>query len=125
MQGERQVAAAQPDLTDPDLFPPVSDKKLAWFAEHGTRRTLEPGELLFEQGMRDAPFFVLVDGVVEFLERTPIGDQFISRVDIRSFLGDIAMFTGEPTIAACVAVETTEVIELTHRERTHDDRRCL
>jgi thioredoxin reductase (NADPH) len=116
MQGERQVAAAQPDLTDPDLFPPVSDKKLAWFAEHGTRRTLEPGELLFDQGMRDAPFFVLVDGVVEFLERTPIGDQFISRVDIRSFLGDIAMFTGEPTIAACVAVETTEVIELTHRE---------
>ena len=116
LHGERQVPAARPDLTDPDLFPPVSDKKLAWFATHGTRRTLEPGELLFDQGVRDAPFFVLVDGAVEFFERTPIGDQPYSRVDVRTFLGDIAMFTGEPTIAACVAVEPTEVVELTHAE---------
>jgi len=62
---------------------------------------------------------VLVDGAVEFFERTPIGDQVYSRLDRRTFNGDIAMFTGEPTIAACIAAERTEVVELSHAQLNH------
>ena len=115
-EGTRLQPADQPDPTDAQLFPPVSDKKLAWFAEHGTRRMLEAGEVLFEQGQRDAPFFVLASGSVDFHERTPIGDRWYSHLDVRTFLGDIAMFTGEPTIARCVAAEPCEVVELTRTE---------
>ena len=36
--------------------------------------------------------------------------SYIAQADGGTFIGDIAAFTGEPTISACVAVEPTEVI---------------
>jgi thioredoxin reductase (NADPH) len=100
-----------PDLEDEILFPRLSDAKLAWLGKRGgERRTFEPGEVLYEHGERDAPFYVVVSGLVELVDRKPGKDVYISQADSRTFLGDIAMFTGEPTISACVAVEPTDVI---------------
>jgi thioredoxin reductase (NADPH) len=100
-----------PDLADEVLFPRLSDAKLAWLAERGTRRTFEPGEVLYEHAVRDAPFFVLERGRVELVDRKPGKDVYVAQADSRTFIGDIAAFTGEPTISACVAVEPTDVIE--------------
>jgi len=99
-----------PDLGDEVLFPRLSDAKLAWLAEHGERRTFQPGEVLYEHGARDAPFYVIENGLVEFVDRKPGKDVYIAQADSRTFIGDIAVFTGEPTISACVAVEPTDVI---------------
>jgi thioredoxin reductase (NADPH) len=99
-----------PDLADEVLFPRLSDGKLAWLAERGERRTFQPGEVLYEHAVRDAPFYVIEHGLVEFIDRKPGKDVYIAQADSRTFIGDIAMFTGEPTINACVAAEPTEVI---------------
>jgi thioredoxin reductase (NADPH) len=100
-----------PDLDDEVLFPRLSDAKLEWLAERGQRRVFEPGEVLYEHAVRDAPFFVIEQGLVELVDRKPGKDVYIAQADSRTFIGDIAAFTGEPTISACVAVETTHVIE--------------
>jgi thioredoxin reductase (NADPH) len=100
-----------PDLADEVLFPRLSDGKLAWFAKRGERRTFQPGEVLYEHAVRDAPFFVIEQGLVEFVDRKPGKDVYVAQADSRTFIGDIAAFTGEPTISACVAVEPTDVIE--------------
>src|SRR6476661_1566106 len=100
-----------PDLGDEVLFPRLSDSKLEWLAKRGERRTFQPGEVLYEHGVRDAPFFVIEHGLVEFIDRKPGKDVYIAQADSRTFIGDIAVFTGEPTISACVAVESTDVIE--------------
>jgi thioredoxin reductase (NADPH) len=99
-----------PDLGDEVLFPRISDAKLAWLAERGEARTFQPGEVLYEHAVRDAPFYVIDRGRVEFVDRKPGKDVYIAQADSRTFIGDIAIFTGEPTISACVAVEPTEVI---------------
>ena len=99
-----------PDLGDEVLFPRLSDAKLAWLAERGDRSTFQPGEVLYEHGVRDAPFYVIESGMVEFIDRKPGKDVYIAQADSRTFIGDIAVFTGEPTISACVAVEPTDVI---------------
>jgi thioredoxin reductase (NADPH) len=99
-----------PDLEDEIMFPRLSDAKLAWLAEHGERRDFQPGEVLYEHGVRDAPFFVIESGRVEFVDRKPGKDVYVAQADGGTFIGDIAVFTGEPTISACVAVEPTEVI---------------
>src|SRR5215210_4005136 len=99
-----------PDLEDEVLFPRLSDGKMAWFAKQGERRTFQPGEVLYEHAVRDAPFYVIDRGRVEFIDRKPGKDIHIAEADARTFIGDIAMFTGEPTISACVAVEPTDVI---------------
>ena len=100
-----------PDLADEVLFPRLSDAKLAWLGKRGRRRTVAAGEVLYEHAVRDAPFFVIERGLVEFIDRKPGKDVYIAQADSRTFIGDIAVFTGEPTISACVAVDSTDVIE--------------
>src|ERR1700749_1888133 len=99
-----------PDLDDEVLFPRLSDAKLEWFAERGERRTFQPGDVLYEHAVRDAPFYVIERGLVELVDRKPGKDVHVAQADSRTFIGDIAAFTGEPTISACVAVEATDVI---------------
>ena len=99
-----------PDLDDEVLFPRLSDAKLEWLAKRGERRTFQPGEVLYEHAVRDAPFYVIERGLVEFVDRKPGKDVYVAQADSRTFIGDIAAFTGEPTISACVAVEPTDVI---------------
>ena len=99
-----------PDLADQILFPRISDTKLAWLAKRGKRQTFQPGDVLYEHAVRDAPFFVIDRGLVEFIDRKPGKDVYVGQADSRTFIGDIAAFTGEPTISACVAVEPTDVI---------------
>jgi thioredoxin reductase (NADPH) len=99
-----------PDLNDEVLFPRLSDAKLHWLAKRGRRLSFEPGDVLYEHAERDAPFYVIERGLVEFVDRKPGKDVYIASADSRTYIGDIAAFTGEPTISACVAVEPTDVI---------------
>jgi thioredoxin reductase (NADPH) len=99
-----------PDLNDAVLFPRLSDGKLQWLAKRGKRLSFEPGDVLYEHAQRDAPFYVIERGLVEFIDRKPGKDIYIANADSRTYIGDIAAFTGEPTISACVAVEPTDVI---------------
>src|SRR4051812_47425955 len=92
------------------MFPRISAEKLERLAEHGTRRSFAPGETLYAQGRRDAPFLVIDRGRVRLLDRKPGKDVWIAVADAGTFLGDIATFTGEPAIAECVADEPTDVI---------------
>ena len=101
-----------PDLADEVMFPRLSAAKLAWLLKQGgERRSYEEGEVLYEHAVRDAPFFVIESGRVEFVERKPGKDMHVAAADAGTFIGDIAIFTGEPTISACVAVEPTAVLK--------------
>jgi thioredoxin reductase (NADPH) len=100
-----------PDLSDELMFPRLSEAKLQWLRKKGGRaQSFEPGEVLYEHAVREAPFYVLESGRVEFVERKPGKDVHIAEADAGTFIGDIAIFTGEPAISACVAVEPTETI---------------
>jgi thioredoxin reductase (NADPH) len=99
-----------PDLADEVLYPRLSEHKLERLAEKGERVSFAPGEILYEQGQRDAPFYVLASGRVEFHDRKPGKEVWIAEADAGTFIGDIATFTGEPAITRCVAAEPTEAI---------------
>ena len=113
----RQTEAQPPDqsrqLSGPRRrgdVPAPAAAKLERLAEMGERRSFAPGEALYEQGQRDAPFLVIVRGRVQVIDRKPGKDVWIAEADAGTFLGDIATFTGEPAIAECVADEPTDVI---------------
>jgi thioredoxin reductase (NADPH) len=103
-------AESFPDLGDEMMYPRMSAPKLERLAEMGTRRSFAAGETLYEQGQHDAPFLVIERGRVRVLDRKPGKDVWVAEADAGTFLGDIATFTGEPAIAACVADEPTDVI---------------
>ena len=107
----KQLRAEEfPDLQDPVMFPRMSEAKLERLAKEGTRRAYAAGEVLVEQGQRDAPFLVVVRGRVRVLDRKPGKDIWVAEGDPGTFLGDIATFTGEPAVTECVASEPTDVI---------------
>jgi thioredoxin reductase (NADPH) len=114
----RVRAETFPDLSDEILFPPLSEAKLERLAQIGERRSFQEGDVLFEQGVRDAPCFVIERGLVDFLDRRPDEDFWFAHQD-HSFIGDIAMFTGEPTIAACIAAAPTDVIAFDRTQLRH------
>src|SRR5437763_10331588 len=99
-----------PDLADERLYPRLDEAKMAKFAKKGERRSFEPGEVLYEQGVRDAPFYVIESGRVDLFDRKPGKEIWVAEADAGTFVGDIATFTGEPAIAECVAAEATETI---------------
>ena len=92
------------------MFPRLSDAKIDWLAEQGERRSFAAGEILYEHAQRDAPFYVIDRGLVELVDRKPGKNVHVAQVDARTLLGDIAAFTGEPTLSAAIAVEPTDVI---------------
>ena len=107
----KQIRAEEfPDLGDEVMYPRMSERKLDRLRELGERRSYAPGEALFVQGQRDAPFLVVERGRVKVMDRKPGKDVWIAEADAGTFLGDIATFTGEPSIAECLADEPTDVI---------------
>lgn len=106
----RIKAEGFPDLADPVLFPRLPAHKLEMLATKGRRRSFAPGDVLYEQGERDAPFYILESGRVDFIDHKPGKDIWIAEADGGTFIGDIATFTGEPAIAECVAAEQTDTI---------------
>lgn len=98
------------DPGDEIMFPRLSEATLERLAELGEERIFEPEEVLFGQGVRDAPFFVIVSGKIDAVDRRPDADYWFVRMGGPTFIGDIAMFTGEPTIAAVIAATRTTTI---------------
>jgi thioredoxin reductase (NADPH) len=107
---------ALPDLGDEVMFPRLPEDKIARLGESGERRSFAADEALYEQGERDTPFYVIERGLVHLVDHQPGEDVVISKADRGTFLGDIAVFTGEPAISACIAAEPTDVIAFTRAE---------
>ncbi|MEM8494515.1 MAG: FAD-dependent oxidoreductase [Planctomycetota bacterium] len=99
--------------THPTLHPALSDTQLECVASLGACRVYKKGETIFRHGQRDAPFVVLKAGGANIFERQACGTRtLIAKVIERRFIGDLAMFTGEPTLAECEAAERCEAYAL-------------
>ncbi|MEM1209618.1 MAG: FAD-dependent oxidoreductase [Planctomycetota bacterium] len=109
----RRPAFSITDLVPPDdpvLHPALTERQLREVAALAHCREYAPGEVMFEQGQRNAPLIVLESGSVDIYDRTQPGDTLIARVIAGRFVGDLAMFTGEPTLAECVASEPVRAL---------------
>lgn len=104
--------APRPPLDDPDIYPRLDAAQLEVVARYGRCRTCAPGEVLFEQGERDARFYVLSSGAVDIVERRYEGDRQVAQALGGTFLGDTAMFTGQPTVLAGIVREESRVLEV-------------
>jgi thioredoxin reductase (NADPH) len=98
------------DPDDATLFPRLTAAQTEQLAEHAETRSFSPGEIIFEQGQRDAPFFVVLSGAVDIIDRQPDGDHYFTQCQQGTFIADISMFTGEPTLARGVVAEETSLL---------------
>jgi thioredoxin reductase (NADPH) len=100
------------DPDDPTLFPRLTAAQIAKLAERAETLSLSPGEVLFEQGQRDTPFYVVLSGAIDIIDRQPDGDHYFTQCQPGTFAADISMFTGEPTLARGVIAEESSILAL-------------
>ena len=59
------------DPDDPILFPRLTAAQIERLAESAETLSLSPGEIVFKQGQRDAPLFVVLSGAIDVIDRQP------------------------------------------------------
>jgi thioredoxin reductase (NADPH) len=106
----RVQAFLAPD--DPVLFPRLTAEQIEELAKRGEILSLSPGEVLFEQAQRDTPFYVVLEGAIDVIDRQPDGDHYFTQCQPGTFAADISMFTGEPTLARGVIAEESSILVL-------------
>jgi thioredoxin reductase (NADPH) len=100
------------DPNDPTLFPRLTAAQTEQLAELAETLSFSPGEVLFEQGQRDTPFYVVLSGAIDIIDRQPDGDHYFTQCQPGTFAADISMFTGEPTLARGVIAEQSSILAL-------------
>jgi thioredoxin reductase (NADPH) len=98
------------DPDDPVLFPRLTEAQIERLGESAETLSLSPGEVVFEQGQRDAPMYVVLAGAIDVIDGQPEGDRYFTQCQPGTFAADVSMFTGEPTIARGVAAKKTELL---------------
>src|SRR3954471_8653558 len=97
------------DPDDPTLFPRLTPDQVEYLAEMATRLSFARGELVFEHGQHETPLYVVLSGALDIIDQAPEGDRYFTQCREGTFAADIAMFTGEPTLAAEFAAEPTSL----------------
>jgi thioredoxin reductase (NADPH) len=100
------------DPDHPTLFPRLTAAQIEQLADRGEILSVPPGEVLFEQGQRDTPFYVVLAGAIDVIDRQPDGDHYFAQCQPGTFAADISMFTGEPTLARGVSAEESSILVL-------------
>src|ERR1700680_2406492 len=105
-----------PSLRGEAMFPVLTPAQLARFAARGTRRPIARGDLLFEAGEANVPFFVITAGEVEFVRPAGGTETRVATLRFGQFTGEVYMLSGRRTLIRARVTEAGEVIEL-DRER--------
>ena len=97
------------------MFPTFTPAQMARIAAHGKRRAVGFGEVLFEAGAENVPFFVVATGQVEIVQPSGAGETLIAVHGPGQFTGEVQMISGRRALVLARASEPGEVIELDRR----------
>jgi thioredoxin reductase (NADPH) len=94
------------------VFPQLTAEQIARIAPLGTRRTIRSGELLFDQGAENAPFYVVIRGALALVRPHCTGENPITVLVPGEFTGEMNLLTGRRSLVRTRAAEDGEVLEL-------------
>ena len=103
-------------MTDAAAFPTLDPDDVAHLEEHGARRTITAGELLFREGDASYDFFVVISGEVEIIVPSGGEERVIARHGPGNFLGELNMLTGQRAVVSARVTAPGEVIAIPRAE---------
>jgi thioredoxin reductase (NADPH) len=96
------------------MFPAFSDTQLARVKAFGMETTFEDGAILFDQGDRDAPFYVVLEGKLEIVHPRGALEDLITVHGEREFTGEVNMIADQPALVRGRAKGRLRVIRIEH-----------
>ena len=94
------------------IFPSLSAAQIERVAAHGARRSVNAGEVLYEQGTPNVPFFVLLSAELEAVRPTELGKRLIELRGRGQFTGEINALSGRRSLLQIAVTKPGDVIEL-------------
>jgi thioredoxin reductase (NADPH) len=92
-----------------EIFPILTPEQIGRIAPFARERTFEDGATLWNQGQRNNPMFVVVEGEIAILSGA---DQLVTVHHPGAFSGDVDLLSGRPTVVRAKAQGVTRVLEL-------------
>ena len=94
-------------------FPALTSEQIKRIASMGKARKVEGGEILFEPGETNIPFFVLLSGTLEIVQPDLRGERHIVTHDRPGeFTGEMTMISGQRSLVRGRVSQSGEFLEL-------------
>jgi thioredoxin reductase (NADPH) len=104
-----EPGAPGPEPVHDETFPTLTAAQIRRIAAFAGERSVADGELLWSQGDRNRPLFVIADGAIEVLSDR---DQVVTVHGAGGFSGDVDLLSGRPVVVTGRARGATRVLEL-------------
>ena len=101
-----------PGVRTDHVFPTLTAAHVARIAPHGRERTVSAGEVLFEVGHQNVPFYVVTEGQIEILQPSDAGEIVIAVHRPGEFTGESNMLSNRRSLVRARASMPGAVIEL-------------
>ena len=77
-----------------EAFPVLTEQQINRIRPLSKLRKVKVGEILFEPGDSNVPFFVLLSGSMEIVQPDRMGERLIVNHDAGEFTGEMTMISG-------------------------------
>ncbi len=94
------------------IFPKLTPAQIRRIASYGHIRKTERGEVLYEQGVSTAPFFVVVTGELEVVRPSGSVETLVTVHKSGQFTGEVGTLSGRRTMFRVRVTKAGKVIEL-------------
>jgi thioredoxin reductase (NADPH) len=94
-------------------FPALTAAQINRVRSGSKLRQVEKGEILFDVGDTNVPFFVLLSGRMEIVQPDLNGEQFVAKHGPGEFTGEMTMMSGRRSLVRGRVTESGEFLELT------------
>lgn len=98
------------------IFPKLTPAQIERIAAYGHTRSVQPGEVLIEQGDTPVPFFVITTGEVEIVRPFGAHETLITIHGNGEFTGEVSMLSGRRSFVRARATKQGELIELDNKD---------
>lgn len=99
-----------------NLFGEMEESSLKQIFEAGKKIELDAGEYLFKQGDSENELFVVLSGRLRAINEAKGGTVILGDIAEGEPVGEIALFTNEPRMAAVLAIRKSIVLEISKAE---------
>src|SRR6202171_5034650 len=93
------------------IFPILNPDQVARISGHGTKRRVAPGDVVYEPGIEDAPFLVVVAGQLQLVRPSETGDTLITALVPGQFTGEANMLAGQRPTVRVLATQAAGVLQ--------------
>src|ERR687885_706273 len=98
------------------IFPKLTPEQIRRIAAYGRMRSVQPGQVLIEQGDTSVPFFVVITGEVEIVRPFGAYETLVTIHGYGEFTGEVNMLSGRRSLVRARATKPGKVIELDHQQ---------